>query len=350
MKDMYAIIGIGKLKAAGNIAGVLSHMMRTRETPNSDGRENTVLIQPPSLSEVMQEISLYMPRKNAVLAYDMLLTASPEFFQDKTPEQVQEWAQDAFAWACRKFGRENIKGAVLHLDENTGPHLQILALPITPDGERLCARHYTGGREKMRALWTEYAAAMKHWGLVRGREYSPAKHVDVRDYYQAVNRAVELAKVRAVRPEELPAPELLDRVSPRQYAADLINRVTEFIRRENSALRVELAREKRQREALTRQMISERELFHALQENPELFRQLERELTAERQGRKEDRQRYMELAAAIKTFFRKNVPRNSKLRHPDQLGNLQSFPEIRDSIRISIVPDEQERQGMERGR
>ena len=348
MKDMYAIIGIGKLKAAGNIAGVLSHMMRTRETPNSDGRENTVLIQPPSLSEVMQEIALYMPRKNAVLAYDMLLTASPEFFQDKTPEQVQEWAQDALAWACKKLDRENIKGAVLHLDENTGPHVQILALPVV--NSKLNARGITGGRERMRALWTEYAAAMKHWGLVRGREYSPAKHVDVKDYYQAVNRATELAKVRAVKPEELPAPELLDRVSPRQYAADLINRVTEFIRRENSALRVELAREKRQRESLTRQMISERELFHALKENPELFRQLERELTAERQGRNEDRRRYMELAAAIKTFFRKNIPKNSKLRHPDQLGNLQSFPEIRKDVLITLVQNGKERQEMERGK
>lgn len=67
---MYAIVGVSKLKTAGNIAGMLSHMTRTRYTANSNGRENDILIAPPALPELMEEIGQYCPRKNAVLAYD----------------------------------------------------------------------------------------------------------------------------------------------------------------------------------------------------------------------------------------------------------------------------------------
>lgn len=67
---MYAIVGVSKLKTAGNIKGVLDHMTRSRETENSNGRANDILVNPAPLPDIMEEISQYFPRKNAVLAYD----------------------------------------------------------------------------------------------------------------------------------------------------------------------------------------------------------------------------------------------------------------------------------------
>lgn len=341
----YAIIGIAKLHTAGNIAGVLDHMTRQRPTANSNGRPNDILIAPPPLPELMAEINNYLPRKNAVLCYDMLLTASPDFFIGKTEKQIQDWQRKSLEWVCRKFGRESVKACICHRDELT-PHLSLLVLP-EHDG-KLNARHYTGGKAKMRQLWTEYGQAMKPLGLERGREYSPAKHQDIKAYYRAVNQGAELAKVREIKAEELPAPELLDRVSPRQYAADLINHVTAWIRKENGSLRAALKEERQQRERATRQMIADRELFHALQENPEAFRQLQEALKEEQRARLKDRLQYAELAAAIGDYFRQNIDPHSVLRSPDKLGKLKDFEEIQDAIRLSLTPDIKERRGMVR--
>lgn len=343
----YAIIGISKLHTAGNIGGVIDHMTRQRPTANSNGRPNDILIEPPPLPELMAEINGYMPRKNAVLCYDMLLTASPDFFVGKTEREIQDWQRKSLEWVYKKFGRESVKACICHRDEIT-PHLSLLVLP-EHEG-KLNARYYTGGKAKMRALWTEYGQAMRPLGLERGREYSPAKHQDIKAYYQAVNQGAELAKIREIKAEELPAPELLDRVSPRQYAADLINRVTAFIRKENGSLRAALAAERKQRERTTRQMITDRELFHTLQDNPEAFRELQAALAAEAKARAGTQARYMELVQGIKDYFRQNVPSNSVLRHPDKLGVLKDFPELQQAISLSLTPDVPQRRGMVRTR
>lgn len=344
----YAIIGIAKLHTAGNIGGVLDHMTRQRKTANSNGRPNDILIPPPKLPELMKEIDLYMPRKNAVLCYDMLLTASPDFFIGKTEQQIQDWQRASLEWVYKKFGRESVKACICHRDELT-PHLSLLVLP--DHAGKLNARYYTGGKQKMRQLWTEYGEAMRPFGLERGREYSPAKHQDIKAYYAAVNKGAELAKVREIKAEELPAPDILDRVSPRQYAADLINRVTSFIRKENGSLRAALKEERQQREATTRQMIKDRETFHTLKENPEAFRELQEALAAEAEARAGTQARFSELVQAIGEYFQANIDRNSTLRHPDRLGKLQDFPELQKSVRLSLIQDKKPRHNsMVRGR
>ena len=343
---MFAIVGVGKLKTAGNIKGVIDHMTRNRATSNSNGRANDILIAPAPLPDIMEEIGQYFPRKNAVLCYDFLLTASPEWFTGKTEAGIRQWEEASLQWACDKFGRGNIKAAICHRDETT-PHLQLLIIPEYQN--KLNARHYTGGREKLRALWTEYAAAMKPYGLERGKEYSPAKHKDIKAYYAAVNKGAELARVRKVKAEELPAPELGDRISPRQYAADLINRVTSFIRKENGNLRAALKEERQQREEMTRQMIRERELYNSLKEKPERFRELQEAIKREAAERMQEQARYKRLLEAIRQYFRQNIDRNSGLRNPDRLGALKDFPELQKDIRLSLTPEFKERQGIERG-
>lgn len=343
----YAIVGVGKLKTAGNIGGALEHMTRQRYTANSNGRGNDILIAPPTLPELMEEIGQYCPRKNAVLCYDFLLTASPEWFTGKTEAEIRQWEEASLQWACDKFGRDNIKAAICHRDELT-PHLSLLILPCHEG--KLNARYYTGGREKLRALWTEYAAAMKPYGLERGKEYSPARHQDIKAYYATVNKGAELARVRKIKAEELPAPELLDRVSPRQYAADLINRVTAYIRKENGNLRAALAAERNQREEITRQMTKDRELYNTLRESPERLQELQEAVKTEAMERMKEQGKYKRLLDAIRQYFRNNIDHNSSLRHPDRLGKLQDFPELQKDIRLSLTPDIKERQGMERGR
>ena len=345
MADLYAIVGIAKLKAKGNIGGVLSHMFRTRETPNSDGRENLTMIPAPPLDEIMQEINSYLPRKNAVLAYDLLLTASPEFFDGKTQEQIKDWAESSLQWACDKFGKHNIKGAVLHLDEmQTGsPHLQLLV--ICEHENKLNARYYTGGREKMRAMWTEYAGAMRKYGLKRGREFSPAKHKAIKEFYSDVKRGIELAKGRDFTADDLPAPTMGDRLDPAEYAVKLINHVANHYRKQNGNLRSALEATRRELEQVTNQTANDRKQYREMIENPEMIKELREALAGQTKARATEQAKNERLIQAIAEFFRRNIAKNSKLRTPENLGKLADFPELQKDLRLSLTP-EQNRQGM----
>ena len=349
MGDRYAIVGIAKLKTPGNIGGVLSHMMRTRPTPNADGRENLTLIAPPSLPEIMREIDLFPnKRSNSVLCFDILLTASPEAFDDMTPERVKDWAETSLQWACEKFGRDNIKGAVLHLDEQqTGsPHLQILS--IAAYNNRLNARHFTGGRERLRAMWTEYAAAVKKFGLKRGREYSPAKHREIKAFYSDVKRGIELAAGRTFTPEELPAPTMADYLHPAEYATRLVNRVVVHYRKQNGNLRAALEATQKELERMTDRTAADRQERQQLKVKPGLIKELQEALAAEARATEAERGKYKTLVAAVKEYFKRNIGKHDALRKPDKLGALQDIPELADAVRLSLTPDSKERRGMER--
>ncbi len=341
--NQYAIIGLAKLKAGGNIKAVLEHMTRSRKTENSNGRANDVLIQPPQLPEIMERLNSYLPRKNAVLSYDFLMTASPDFFQDKTEEEIKAWERDSLAWCQETFGKDNVVAAICHRDELT-PHIQALIIP-EKDG-KLNARYYTGGREKMRALWTGYARKMKAWGLQRGKLFSPAEHKAIRDYYADVNKAAELVARGKVRAEQLPEPGIKGHASPREYAADLINYAIRRLRQQNANLRQGLAAANREKESLTESAARDRELYAAIRDNPDAFRELQEALQREREGRAADKKRYFLLLAAIKDFFRRNIDARSVYRKPDNLGQLQDFPELADAIKLDITPERKPRRGM----
>lgn len=348
MAEQYAIIGIGKLKTAGNIKGVLDHMTRARQTPNSNGKENITMIEPPPLSEIMAEINKYPKRRNSVLCFDILLTASPEFFDGKTPEQVKEWAEVSLQWAKQKFGENNnIQGAILHLDESC-PHLQILS--ISAKNNRLNARFYTGGREKMRALWTEYAQAVKHLGLKRGREFSPAKHTEIKEYYATVKRGIELATGRDFKADELPAPTMTDRLNPTEYALKLVNHIARYYRKQTGNLKAELEATRRKLEQVTERTANDRKKYKELKENPDIIQELREALAVQTKARATEQEKYNALVKAVADFFRKNIAKNDVLRKPEKLGELGKFRELEKETRLSLTPDARERQGMTRTR
>ena len=347
MGEMYAIIGIAKLKSAGNISGVLSHMTRQRETPNSNGRENNVLIQPQPLPEIMEYIKSFMPRRNAVLAYDVLLTASPDFFTGKSETQLQEWAEASVKWACDKFGRDNVKAAVMHRDETT-PHISLLIVP--EHEQKLNARYYTGGRQKMRELWTQYAQAVKRFGLKRGREFSPAKHKEIKEFYSDVKRGIELAKGRDFTADELPAPTMGDRLNPTEYAVKLVNHIANYYRKQNGNLRAELEATRRELEQVTNQTANDRKKYQQLKDNPGIIDELQKALAGETIARATEQGKYKALVNAIADYFRRNIAKNSTMRTPDNLGKLADFPELAKDISLSLTPDARTRQGMTRTR
>jgi hypothetical protein len=102
-------------------------------------------------------------RKNAVLAVEMILSASPEYFKNK--KALDQWTKKNVDWLQKKYG-ENLVNVVLHLDEQT-PHLHVFIVPIDHKNKLNC-RAFFGGKDKMKLLQDESYLAVKELGIIRG--------------------------------------------------------------------------------------------------------------------------------------------------------------------------------------
>jgi len=212
----YAILRTKKLHTWGNIAGSLGHTYRKDGmAPNADPKlisRNKTLIgnAENSIDDVRRRINdiTESPRKNAVLCVEHLLTASPEFFNGKTQRQVHIWAKKNIEFLQKKYGKENVTHAVLHLDEST-PHIAAYIIPEVSG--KLNAREIFGGRSKLIKLQSDYATAMKSFGLERGVEGSKAHHTDVKKFYGDLNKVAASADMqleKISKPVDYPAPNL----------------------------------------------------------------------------------------------------------------------------------------------
>jgi hypothetical protein len=168
MPDLFAIYRIEKITTGGNLAAAAQHMARMRPTPNADParrHRNRVLI---GSEDPEADVRALLPelgartedgrlcrRSNSVLALEMLMTASPDWWSSSTPEQRREWLDRSVAFLVETYGRENIAHLALHQDERT-PHLTGFIVPL--DDGCLNARRWTGGRALLAAQQTFYAA------------------------------------------------------------------------------------------------------------------------------------------------------------------------------------------------
>ena len=177
----------------GSVAASMQHCYRERETHNADQErtpDNQHLVAK-STDEAMGKLRVLLPekrRKDAVLAVEYVMTASPEWFAQATPEQEKAFFQRSLQWLADKYGADRIVTASIHRDEAT-PHLSAFVVPLTQD-KRLSAKEFIGSRDKMRADQTTYAACVANLGLERGIEGSKATHQTIQQHYAAVQRGV----------------------------------------------------------------------------------------------------------------------------------------------------------------
>ena len=192
----HAIARIVKLNA-GNIDSSALHTARKITTLNANSEVDNIRFvgegdNRPLKEAVIERIGEQTIRKNAVLAVEILLTASPEYFRPEEPsragyyelEKLEEWQQQVRSWLDNEYG-DRIVRAELHLDEST-PHVHAYLVPLDERGKLNC-RGIFGGREKMSRFQDSYAAAMSPLGLERGVKGSKAKHTKIKQYYAAVN-------------------------------------------------------------------------------------------------------------------------------------------------------------------
>jgi len=193
----------------GSVAASMQHCYRERNTHNADQErtpDNQHLVAK-STDEAMGKLRALLPekrRKDAVLAVEYVMSASPEWFEKATPEQEKAFFRQSLQWLADKYGADRIVTASIHRDEST-PHLSAFVVPLTQD-KRLSAKEFIGSRDKMRADQTTYAACVAELGLERGIEGSKATHQTIQQHYAAVERGVKpLATItpKAVEPRVL---------------------------------------------------------------------------------------------------------------------------------------------------
>lgn len=237
----YAIMRCKKLAKMGNVAASLKHAYRERETPNADASRtpDNEHWAAKSTNEAMGRLREMLPekrRKDAVLAVEYVMTASPEWWKSASQEQQAAFFDRAHKWLANKYGADRIITASIHRDE-TSPHMTAFVVPLTQDG-RLSAKEFIGNKAQMTRDQTTFAASVADLGLQRGIEGSKARHTRIQAFYEALERpqvrhvtiSPEAVQPRAYKPKGLMERlGVLKRVETPDAVAD---RLTKAVRQE----------------------------------------------------------------------------------------------------------------------
>ena len=260
----YAIIRIEKHTTLGTVAGIGHHLDRTRETPNADperGHLNRTWDghswvewggQPREPGAHLQAMKARLEdfqrrggriQANAVIALEVLLSASPEAFRSPGFD-FEGWLAAQAEYVAKRFGQRNVVSLVLHRDEET-PHVHAIVIPEIERIERrgnkkttkppkpkppkpaLAASQWVGSRALLSELQSDYAAAMSRFGLHRGKERSGARHVPVATYYAQgatlVTQVEQLqAEVAQLRPAAARLPEVEQQLAEARAQIDTL--------------------------------------------------------------------------------------------------------------------------------
>lgn len=216
----YAIFRTAKYKTNYSIGGLMGHHLREKPAKikgldPSRSHLNICIGAPDraALFKAVRERIATCTRKSrpdANRVVELVATASPVFFSDKSHEDQKAYLLECVDFAKQKFGEANVVGAYLHFDEKT-PHVHIVCVPLetsmrttkkmTREITALNAGHFFGGKEKMIALQDEFAAFVQARGhdLKRGEPKTETNrdHVPVAEYWKEQKHQIDAAGVAA---------------------------------------------------------------------------------------------------------------------------------------------------------
>ena len=128
-------------------------------------------------------------RKDAVVLAEGVATASPEFFEGKSREEVMAYFDDVFEFCKAEFGEQNLVHFTVHMDETT-PHAHFGFTPIK-DGT-LSWKNYFDGRDALRGFQNRYWERVgKQWGLERGETGSGRTHKTTQEMKREAQREIK---------------------------------------------------------------------------------------------------------------------------------------------------------------
>ena len=198
-KAQHAILRFAKYKGP-TISRIEAHNERTKETYASNPDIKTELskynFHPVIPEGKYRDISNQIirnagcrVRKDSVTAVEVLITASPEFFEKKSRKEIREFFSYAVEFMKSKQNPDTYISAVVHVDEKT-PHMHLCFVPITPDG-RLSAKEIVGNKKKLTQWQDDFWSYMVKFypDLERGESASKTgrTHIPPRLFKEAVH-------------------------------------------------------------------------------------------------------------------------------------------------------------------
>jgi hypothetical protein len=207
----FAICRIQKIKSWGVLARSEAHTSRLVDIPNANPEIKNLEVVGNSknldlATLVRDKIGSQKIRSDAVLAVEILLSASAEYFRPYAPheggvydkQRLDNFVDAVVNW-LNKSWENRIVQAELHLDEIT-PHIHAYLIPLDERGKLNCKALF-GTRTKMYELQDNFAAAVAHLGLLRGIKGSVASHKKIRKYYAAVNQDSQVLDLQKCLPQ-----------------------------------------------------------------------------------------------------------------------------------------------------
>lgn len=170
-------------------------------------------------------------RKDAVVLLDGLFTASPEFFEGKTTQEIKMYFEDCLDFYVKEYcqGDETrVLNAVIHLYEAT-PHMQVASIPVytSESGNRLNAKIIMGNKTDYRKRQDRFFEAVSEkYGLERGEPASAIndKVQTTKREWQAATQKETIEKNNKVLAEQ--KKEYIDTQKKLQDTADKIDLLT----------------------------------------------------------------------------------------------------------------------------
>ena len=196
-KAQHAILRFAKYKGP-TVSRIEAHNERTKENYASNPDIKTELskhnfhpvVPQGKYREVSNQIIRNVGcrvRKDSVTAVEVLITASPEFFEKKSRTEIREFFAYAVEFMKSKQNPDTYISAVVHVDEKT-PHMHLCFVPITPDG-RLSAKEIIGNKKRLTKWQDEFWSYMvkKYPDFERGESASQTgrTHIPPRLFKQA---------------------------------------------------------------------------------------------------------------------------------------------------------------------
>ncbi|MBY5927471.1 MULTISPECIES: MobV family relaxase [unclassified Halomonas] len=265
---MYAFVRTQKLKTRKKIDNAHAHNARTYTPPNANPLESNTLLYGSresywkAIQERLEETGI-KPRKDAVLAQELVLGASPEHFRPGYHRDdpngfgrydeatTKKFAEDSLKWLKKKYGR-GLVSVELHTDERT-PHIHAVVMPIVSKTmkrrrtkqqikNKEKPKTYTAlrldadslfGKKAHQTLQKEFADAVC---LSPGVRNAKVYHTDQHDFYKSIERAKK-AKTPVFQYTETKVREkklLESSVKYAQYVSNTIKKNKQEDKRENT--------------------------------------------------------------------------------------------------------------------
>ena len=215
-KAQYAILRFQKYKGP-EISQIEAHNERTKEKYASNPDVDTArthlnfhLICPSGAYRDVSNLQIAnahcRTRKDSVRVVEALVTASPEFFEGKKPQEVRAFFEEALRFLEKYQAKDTIISAVVHMDEKT-PHMHLTFVPLTPD-KRLSAKDILGGKKKLTQWQDRFWKHMvnKYPDLERGESASKTgrDHIPPRIFKEAAHLNQEFDAIRKVAAQITP--------------------------------------------------------------------------------------------------------------------------------------------------